>query len=397
MRPLFLLCLPLPPPYSGEETLGLTIRSAFAELNPTAYQLAYFDISSKHSNQQRGKLGFRNVWAFVRLFFRFLAVLWKKRPQIVYVGLAQNVWGFAKYSLFIRAARCFRCRVLSSLGGANFDLFFSRVSLLWQKWIRSTLGQIELLMVQGESLKNQFNGLVEPNRIRAVHLGLDPKPFIAHGSPTGHKNSIDVLFVGCFSKAKGVLDLLEAVPLAAKEVPNIHFHLVGEWIERERNILHIANPENNREVLDRLCKKPEIRSYLTLHGVLIGEAKLKLFRQADIFVLPSYSESFPFVLLEACAAGLPLVTTPVGANLEVYREGDNAFYVQPGDVGNLSKKLIELANNPSLRERMGQNNVRLIRQNFTHIHFGKRLDLVFQEVRSSLDFQPIVALGGGGR
>jgi glycosyltransferase involved in cell wall biosynthesis len=75
------------------------------------------------------------------------------------------------------------------------------------------------------------------------------------------------------------------------------------------------------------------------------------FRRADVFVLPSRFESFPRVLIEAMASGLPVVATRVGGVPEMCADGGNARLVPPDDPGALAAALEELATDPALRER----------------------------------------------
>lgn len=378
MTPRFLLCAAFPPPYSGEETLGQTLKQALEERPPQAFSISYFDISSKHSNAARGRFSFGNAAVVLKLVLRFVWILLRERPRGVYIPLAQNRFGFAKYSLFIWIAKVFRCRIAALLGGANFHHFYARENFWMRGWIRRTLGKIDRLIVQGEALRKQFDGLYDPEKIRVIPLGLNPEPF-QKKSPFPSKKSVEVLFVGSLSRAKGALDLLAAVPAVAAQCPGIHFHFVGEILDQERNILEVMNSDNRGSVR-RLMEDLGIQPHITHHGLVFGEAKGRLFQQSDICVLPSYSESFPFVLLEAAAAGLALIGTPVGSNPEIYREGENILYVPPGDVEKLAQAVVALAKNGELRRKMGDNNAALIRANHTHLHFADRMQRVFAEM-----------------
>jgi len=79
---------------------------------------------------------------------------------------------------------------------------------------------------------------------------------------------------------------------------------------------------------------------------------------ADIFVLPSLSEGFPNVLLEAMAAGLPIVATSVGGIPEIVTDGENGFLVEPGNSQQLAGKILFLFENEDLRERLSDNNIK---------------------------------------
>ncbi len=79
----------------------------------------------------------------------------------------------------------------------------------------------------------------------------------------------------------------------------------------------------------------------------------RLFREADAFVLPSLGECLSVVLMEAGAAGLPIVSTDVGAMREAARDGDNALVVPAGDGASLRAALETLVNDEFLRARLG--------------------------------------------
>ena len=81
---------------------------------------------------------------------------------------------------------------------------------------------------------------------------------------------------------------------------------------------------------------------------------LRLFRDADIFVLPSRGECLAVVLMEATAAGLPVVTTDVGALGEAVRPGETGLVVPAGDGRALAGALTALVDDAALRARMGR-------------------------------------------
>jgi glycosyltransferase involved in cell wall biosynthesis len=102
---------------------------------------------------------------------------------------------------------------------------------------------------------------------------------------------------------------------------------------------------------------------------LIGSAVLAGFRndldrfiaQLDLFVLPSYTEGLPNVVLEACAAGVPVVATAVGGTPEVIQDGVSGFLVPPGDIEQLAARMDEaLENEERLREIAFQGRQRVL-------------------------------------
>ena len=79
-----------------------------------------------------------------------------------------------------------------------------------------------------------------------------------------------------------------------------------------------------------------------------------LYQNADIFLLPTRGDCMPFVILEAAAAGLPVVTTALGAIPEMVQDGVTGFVVPPMDVALLQRRIVELIEQPELRRQMGQ-------------------------------------------
>jgi len=136
---------------------------------------------------------------------------------------------------------------------------------------------------------------------------------------------IRVLFIGHISKAKGALDLIKSIPLVVKQLPAVKFLFAGNVIERDYNIKFVQNSTHLCRLFWGLKDRyPEHFEYL---GVVTGKTKKELLKSVDILALPSYSEGFPFVVLEGMSAGLPVIATRVGALPEVFRHGEDIFFV----------------------------------------------------------------------
>jgi glycosyltransferase involved in cell wall biosynthesis len=188
-----------------------------------------------------------------------------------------------------------------------------------------------------------------------------------------------VLFVGYLTKAKGTFDLLKAMTLVVADQPNIRFQLMGTRIDVERNITYVDNPDSNEATLQQLLGQKELAECVELLGVQSGSKKNDTFVNADIFVLPSYAEAFPTVVLEAMAAGLPVVATPVGALPEVFDER-NILFVEPGDVSQLAASILQLAQNPNHRQEIGSYNRQVVQQHFDLSAYAVRIDTVIADL-----------------
>jgi glycosyltransferase involved in cell wall biosynthesis len=109
---------------------------------------------------------------------------------------------------------------------------------------------------------------------------------------------------------------------------------------------------------------------------------VRLFSEADLFVLPSLGECLAVVLMEATAAGLPLITTNVGALAEAVRPGETGLVVPPNDVPALRQALAALLNDPARRVSMGRGGHALASERFDATANNRTLlDLVADLVR----------------
>jgi glycosyltransferase involved in cell wall biosynthesis len=147
-----------------------------------------------------------------------------------------------------------------------------------------------------------------------------------------------LLCVGRLSREKGQIDLVRAFPRIRELVGDslLRMVLVGDGPERPR--------------IEELCRS------LNLSGVVVLAGQQNevdpYYGIADVFILPSLSEGCPNVLLEAMAAGVPVVATAVGGVPEVATSGRDAILVRKHDVAGLASATVELLKDRELRDRL---------------------------------------------
>ncbi len=120
---------------------------------------------------------------------------------------------------------------------------------------------------------------------------------------------------------------------------------------RNQSILIIIGEGKERPKLEGLIKKYSLEDKVLLAGRIPDAYKyLKAF---DVFVLPSLKEGFPWIILEAMAAELPIVATKVGALPEIIENGREGFLVEPKNSQTLAEKIKWLLENPQEAKVMG--------------------------------------------
>jgi glycosyltransferase involved in cell wall biosynthesis len=337
------------------------------------------------NNRRKGGLSPPLLGAAVAMWLRLLSRLLRCRPRLMFLFLSQNKSGFARDALLILTAAAFGTRVVAQVQGSNFGNFYQHAHPALQRLIRLTVSRLARVILLAERHRPQFAGLLPADRIRVMPNPVAAEAFeVVQPDHDGHEGCT-VFFMGHLSQAKGFVDLVAAAPTVLDAVPGARFVFAGDWLQAENNILfdESGRPLNTDPALPHQRWKALQRRYgerVQLAGVVRGPDKTSAFRSADVFAFPSYSEGFPMVVLEAMAAGLPLVVTPVGALPEVLAPGANACFVQPGDVDGLAQVLLRLAQDPAARCAMGQANRALAEQRFSVDAVVAQLSAILLEV-----------------
>jgi len=148
------------------------------------------------------------------------------------------------------------------------------------------------------------------------------------------------------------------------------------------NLVVAGNDEENYlPVMEDLACRHGVRKRVFFVGPVAGDDKVLLLRRAAAMVLPSYSENFGIVVLEAMAAGCPVVVTPEVGLAETVRDA-GAGIVADGDPARLGDAIGTLLADPALGARMGENGRRTVDEQFTWKAVAKRMEGVYARILS---------------
>ena len=177
-------------------------------------------------------------------------------------------------------------------------------------------------------------GWAPGDRVKVVPNGVEPESFLDRPYRAQVR---ELLFVGQWLPAKGTAYLTQAFGSLAAHA-DVRLTCVGTGAPSE--VVTAAFPEPVRH---RIRVVPSFDR----HGLY------EALRAADAFVFPSLSEGFSKALLEAMAAGLPIVTTPVGAAVDLLQDGHNALLVPPADAAAVAKAVGRYLEDGEMARRHG--------------------------------------------
>ncbi|MFT6044231.1 MAG: glycosyltransferase involved in cell wall biosynthesis [Porticoccaceae bacterium] len=266
-------------------------------------------------------------------FFKCVYLLLFRSVDVVHIHLSSRA-SFWRKAVFILLCRLFSKPLIVHLHGSEFREFFDQelggklrkvavwifstadvivtLSLEWEKWVKATVDGPRVLTIQ-----NSIN------------------PLYAEGG--SERNSNQLLFLGRIGTRKGAYDLIRALKDVKEHYPKVRLLMGGDGeIDQAKSLVKELSLEDNVEFI----------------GWVKGGHKNKLLFESSMFILPSYNEGMPMSILEALAAGLPVISTTIGGIPEQVTDGVEGFLIEPGDVEMLSERIQTLLGSSDLRAQM---------------------------------------------
>ncbi|NTW13572.1 MAG: glycosyltransferase family 4 protein [Candidatus Moranbacteria bacterium] len=232
----------------------------------------------------------------------------------------------------------FRLPYIVSLRGADVPGYSERFKLMYGI-IRPV---VRLIWYRAVKVISNSSGLTElahrtdPRReIPAIPNGVDTGQF----TPSGERKDdgvVRILVVSRLTPRKGIrflVDAMSSLPIVTRLV------IVGGGGERSN--------------LEALAAEKGVTDRVEFRGLVPHDDLPSVYRESDIFCLPSLNEGMSNTVLEAIASGLPVVATVTGGTQELVTDGENGFFVKTGSADDLADKLGKLVADPELRRRMG--------------------------------------------
>ncbi|MFQ5350273.1 MAG: glycosyltransferase family 4 protein [Thermoanaerobaculia bacterium] len=313
----------------------------------------------------------------LRAAARFVALARRQQLEVVHLHESDGVL----VALAVRLARLFGCRAGSARVVATLQVSYRR-----ERWAvrrlrvdgriiaRPTAGErlfawlrAPLLSIAGRLTASLADAVVAPSRVTAGELesdyGCRVAAVIANGitplalppaPPAGP--GVEVLYAGRLRTRKAVAVLVEAFARVHQRAPGARLRLLGDG--------------EQRPALEEQVRRLELSDVVRFEGAVPHGRMPELYAAADIFCLPSLYEGFPLAILEAMAAGLPVVATRVAGNPEAVDDGVHGRLVEAEDAAGLAAALLDLIADEESRHRMGRQARQRIEEEFSIERIG---------------------------
>lgn len=298
---------------------------------------------------------------------RFLGFCAFARPVAVYVHVGSNA-SLYRESLFVLLSKALGNPTILHFHAGDIEYYLKRQPGIGQRFIKYALGLGDRVVAVSEGSKCQLIRFVRSDTsISVIPNTISTEAFrsMVRG-PKKRADHVRLLFVGAVGKLKGEKDLIKALDLLRARGLSLKVDIVGSGADR----------------LAAQVKAAGLSSFIGHLGPASMDERLALFERADIFVLPTYAEAMPVSVIEAMAAGLAIVTTPVGGIPELIDDGKQGFLINPGDTQALAEKIELLIRDPQARFTLGDNARRRVAQRPDLDEYIERLRTEIAAVRT---------------
>lgn len=273
----------------------------------------------------------------IRGYGRFASLVFRENIALIHVHTSSRASFWRKLPLFW-LARMLRYPYVLHLHGSEFMEFYANEAGRLGRWfIRNAFNYADVVLALSPEWKQNIASFSRNPNIQILPNGVPVAEVAPHRD--GNRGQIQLLFLGRLGRRKGIYDLLPALAGIRPVIPDF---------------VLIAAGDGEIDDIKLEASRLGLRDNVRVPGWIDAQQRQKLLESSDIFVLPSHAEGLPMSLLEAMAAGLPVVCSTVGGIPLAVSNEQEGLLVEPGDVDGLGRALARMMQDPGFRAACGQ-------------------------------------------
>ncbi|MHB0960789.1 MAG: glycosyltransferase family 4 protein [Pirellulaceae bacterium] len=326
-------------------------------------EVVYFYIGRRN-----GESPLLAVFRLLADYLRFVWVLWRQRFDIVHLNPSLGPLAIWRDGIFVLIARAFGKKTVVFMHGWNRD-YEQRIRRRGMWLFRLTYFRVDAVIV----LANEFQaslrsmGYVGPVEVMTTTFNSD----LLSGAKrcrtrTDSSEPFHILFLSRIERQKGIMESLRAFAILQANQPNVRMTVAGTGAALEEAQEYVRH--NN------------VRNVAFL-GYVRGQQKTEAYSRAHCCLFPTYwGEGMPITVVEAMAFGLPVITRPVGALADFFRDGEMGFVTESKDPAVFAQLVARLMEMPNLCEQMSRTNREYAMRHFAAPGVAARLRATYQTV-----------------
>lgn len=363
IKPRILIVASFPPPIHGSSLMSQYIKDS--EAIKDEFDSDYVNLGTSRCMNEIGSCSPIKLIRWTTALLKLLILLMRHRYQLCYLAITCHGPGFIKDALYVLLCKLFGNKIVihqHNKGMINdidrypykllLPLCYKNAKVILLSWS---------LYPDIEKIVPKENVFICPNGITDNGYDYQERNHLCPG----------ILFVSNLIPSKGVYTLLDSLKSLADKGRAFKCDIVGS------ETTEITTQRINDEISNR-----GLLGCVHFHGKKYGKEKESFFKDADLFVFPTFyaNECFPLVLLEAMQYGLPIVTTDEGGIPDIVEDGLNGIICQKRSSESLANAIEGLLANKNKMKEMGIHGLEKYKENYTLIIFEQRLTQILNNV-----------------
>jgi glycosyltransferase involved in cell wall biosynthesis len=256
----------------------------------------------------------------------------------------------------------------------------------WTGWKAAVQAARRVVVISHYVRREYERNGIPAEKIDVVHNGIDVEFFASAGDAAAALARLGapagtplVMLPGRLSRYKGQLELVEAIPTILASAPAARFVFAGADTS-ELGDLPGSGGRSMRQVLEQRAAELGVAGHAAFLPASTEHEMADLYAAADVVVVPSWEEPFGLVVIEAMAAGTPVVGSTTGAIPEIIVGGESGLLVPPREPAALAGAITALLDSPDLRQRLGASAQARMRSLFTLERYSREFEAILRVV-----------------
>lgn len=290
----------------------------------------------------------------------FLALLCRVPRALLHVHTASRA-SFWRKSVFMSAALLARWPVILHLHGGGFKTFYEEeCGPVRRALVRFFLDRAACIVVVSDRWAAWMKGVTSNPRVVSIANAVRLPAL----SPARREPAL-VVFAGRCSESKGIYDLLQATLQLRRVIPKLRIECAGD---------------GDLDEVERAIASMGLADRVRVHGWVDSRRRDELLARAAVFVLPSHAEGLPMSVLEAMAAGCPVIASAVGGIPDLVQDGVNGLLIPAGDTRALAAAMRRLIEDSALARKLGVAARATIAARYTGERMLERLEQIYRSL-----------------
>lgn len=356
-----LFILHIPPPIHGSSMVGQYIKDSVV-INKS-FETNFINLSTSKTVDEIGKNPLLKIIRYLKILMSFVKNIVVFKPATVYLAITASGLGFYKDLPLALLTKLFRKKLV--LHYHNKGVFFNQNKILDNVLYKLLFRNTSVILLS-ERLYPDVKKYVKKKDVFYCPNGI---PVVNNAESSIIENEVpQILFLSNLIETKGVFVLLDALKILKKKGVCFFCNLVG------------GEGDISSHILNDKINKLELTDVVKYHGEKYGDDKLNLLNQSDLFVFPTFYETFGLVNLEAMMFELPIISTNEGAIPDIVKHNETGFIVEKQNPTQLAEKMEWLINNPKLAKKMGKEGQNQFYKKYTLEKFETRLTVILKQI-----------------